>query len=316
VSNLKIITLTYPLSLDDLELNDNSFSIALGHFDGVHLGHQQVIEKATRTAKERGVASAVMTFHPHPKAVLGQGEQYYQCLTPLDSKLKLFQELGVDYAFVVTFDMEFSHITPQAFVQHILQQIHTVNVVVGFDFRFGAKGAGNTEVLKQLCAPTITVEVVEAFVLDGGKVSSTVIREHLEKGQIEHANHLLGRRFTVEGIVVQGDQRGRTIGFPTANLRLVAPYITISLGVYAIKAYLGNRRFFGVLNHGMKPTFYAEDIIPVMEAHLFDFSEDIYGEHIEIEFVSFIRAERRFAGIQQLIEQISQDAAQAKALLL
>lgn len=313
---MKIITLTYPISLDDIELNNQSFSIALGHFDGVHRGHQQVINKAIKTAKERGIASAVMTFDPHPKAILGQGEQYSQILTPLAAKMKLFQELGVDYAFVVTFDMQFSQITPEDFVEHVLQRLNVVNVVAGFDFRFGAKGAGTTDVLRQICAPSISVEIVSAFVIDNMKVSSTLIREYLEQGEIEQANHLLGRKFAVEGTVVQGDQRGRTIGFPTANLRLSAPYLTIRLGVYAVIAYLGNRMFYGVLNHGMKPTFYAEDIVPVMEAHLFDFSEDIYGEHIEIEFVKFIRSEQRFAGIQQLIEQISQDAAQAKALLL
>lgn len=313
---MKIITLTYPISLDDIELGNQSFSIALGHFDGVHRGHQQVINKAIKTAKERGIVSAVMTFDPHPKAILGQGEQYSQILTPLATKMKLFQELGVDYAFVVTFNMQFSQITPEAFVDHVLHRLNVVNVVAGFDFRFGAKGAGNTDVLQQICGPSISVEVVSAFVIDNMKVSSTIIREYLEQGEIEQANHLLGRRFAVEGTVVQGDQRGRTIGFPTANLRLSAPYLTVHLGVYAVIAHLGPRTFYGVLNHGMKPTFYAEDIVPVMEAHLFDFSEDIYGEHIEIEFVKFIRPEQRFAGIQQLIEQIGQDAAQAKALLM
>lgn len=313
---MKIITLTYPIALNEIELDDQRFSIALGHFDGVHRGHQQVINKAVQTAQKLGIASAVMTFDPHPKAILGQGEQYSMCLTPLETKLKLFQELGVDYAFVVTFDKPFSQITPEAFVEDILRRLNVMNVVAGFDFRFGAKGAGNTDVLKQLCEPAISVEVVEAFVIDGVKVSSTAIREYLEQGEMEQANHLLGRKFSVEGIVVQGDQRGRTIGFPTANLRLIAPYLTIRLGVYAVIAHLGDRTFYGVLNHGMKPTFYAEDIVPVMEAHLFDFSEDIYGEHVAIEFVKFIRPEQRFAGIQQLIEQIGKDAEQVKSLFL
>jgi len=311
---LKIITLTYPISPNDIELDDRPISIALGHFDGVHRGHQQVINKAINTAKENGLASAVMTFDPHPKAILGQGEQYAHCLTPLYMKTKLFEQLGVDYVFVVRFDLEFAGITPKAFVDQLLHQLNVVNVAVGFDFRFGAKGAGTPEVLTQLCEPNIHVDVVEAFMIDGAKVSSTIIREYLEQGNIEHANHLLGRNFQVEGIVVQGDQRGRTIGFPTANLRLGAPYLTIRLGVYAVIAHLGSRTFYGVLNHGMKPTFYAEDIIPVMEAHLFDFSEDIYGEHIVIDFVQFIRPEQRFAGINELIAQIKKDADQVKSL--
>lgn len=311
---MKIITLTYPISPNDIELDDRPLSIALGHFDGVHRGHQQVINKAISTAKAKGLSSAVMTFDPHPKAILGQGEQYAQCLTPLSTKTKLFEQLGVDYVFVVRFDLQFAGITPKAFVDQLLHQLKVVNVTVGFDFRFGAKGAGTPEVLVQLCEPNIHVDMVEAFMIDEAKVSSTIIRQYLEQGNIERANHLLGRNFQVEGTVVQGDQRGRTIGFPTANLRLAAPYLTIRLGVYAVIAHLGERTFYGVLNHGMKPTFYAEDIVPVMEAHLFDFSEDIYGEHIVIEFVTFIRPEQRFAGINELIAQIKQDADHVKTL--
>lgn len=311
---MKIITLTYPISPNDIELDDRPISIALGHFDGVHRGHQQVINKAIDTAKEKGLASAVMTFDPHPKAILGQGEQYAHCITPLHTKTELFEQLGVDYTFVVRFNLEFAGITPKAFVDQLLHQLNVANVAVGFDFRFGAKGAGTSEVLAQLCEPNIGVDVVEAYMIDDAKVSSTIIREYLEQGDIERANHLLGRNFQVEGIVVQGDQRGRTIGFPTANLRLEAPYLTIRLGVYAVIAHLGERTFHAVLNHGMKPTFYAEDIMPVMEAHLFDFSEDIYGEHISIEFVKFIRPEQRFSGIDALIAQIKQDADQVKSL--
>lgn len=311
---MKIITLTYPISLSENELNDQSLSIAIGHFDGVHKGHQAVISKAVCAAKEKGLTSAVMTFDPHPKAILGHGEQYVQCITPLETKTKLFEKLGVDYVFVVTFDRSFSQITPQAFVEDILKQLRVVNVAVGFDFRFGVGGSGTPEILKELGAPSIHVDVVEAFFIDGVKVSSTAIREYLESGQMDKANYLLGHHFEVEGTVVQGDQRGRTIGFPTANLRLHAPYLTIRLGVYAVLAHLGDKKYYGVLNHGMKPTFYAEDIIPVMEAHLFDFSEDIYGEKIRIEFVSFIRSEKRFNGIQELIEQIKADADHVKQL--
>lgn len=314
MSTLKIITLTYPISTNDIALDDRSISIALGHFDGVHRGHQQVINKAVSTAKEQGLASAVMTFDPHPKVILGHGEQYTHCLTPLPTKIELFEELGVDYVFVVRFDLEFAAITPKAFVEQLLRELNVVHVAVGFDFRFGAKGAGTPEVLAQLCEPNIMVDKVEAFMIDDAKVSSTIIRQYLEEGNIEQANHLLGRNFQVEGVVVQGDQRGRTIGFPTANLRLDAPYLTIRLGVYAIIAHLGDRTYYGVLNHGMKPTFYAEDIVPVMEAHLFDFSEDIYGEHMTVEFVKFIRPEQRFAGITELIAQINKDADQVKAL--
>jgi len=296
-------------------LNDQPLSIAIGHFDGVHKGHQQVISKAVSTAQANGLASAVMTFDPHPKAILGQGQQYVQCITPLSTKTSLFEQLGVDYVFIVKFDSNFSKITPDEFVTNILQTLHVANVVVGFDFRFGVGGSGNAEIMKQLCEPSVQVDVIEAYTIDEVKVSSTVIRECLESGDIKRANHLLGRYFEVEGTVVQGDQRGRTIGFPTANLRLHAPYITIRLGVYAIIAHLGNNKYYGVMNHGMKPTFYEKDIVPVMEAHLFDFSDDIYGEKMTIEVVQFLRSERKFDGIASLIEQLQLDADQAMKLL-
>lgn len=312
---MKIITLTYPISLSEIKLNDQPLSIAIGHFDGVHKGHQQVISKAVSTAQANGLASAVMTFDPHPKAILGQGQQYVQCITPLSTKTSLFEQLGVDYVFIVKFDSNFSKITPDEFVTNILQTLHVANVVVGFDFRFGVGGSGNAEIMKQLCEPSVQVDVIEAYTIDEVKVSSTVIRECLESGDIKRANHLLGRYFEVEGTVVQGDQRGRTIGFPTANLRLHAPYITIRLGVYAIIAHLGNNKYYGVMNHGMKPTFYEKDIVPVMEAHLFDFSDDIYGEKMTIEVVQFLRSERKFDGIASLIEQLQLDADQAMKLL-
>ena len=311
---MKIITLTYPISLSEIELNDQSLSIAIGHFDGVHKGHQQVISKAVSTAKANGQASAVMTFDPHPKAILGQGQQYVQCITPLFTKTRLFEQLGVDYVFIVKFDSNFSKITPYEFVTNILQTLHVVNVVIGFDFRFGVGGSGNPDIMKELCEPAIQVDVIDAYLIDEVKVSSTAIREWLESGDIKRANHLLGRYFEVEGTVVQGDQRGRTIGFPTANLRLHAPYVTVRLGVYAIIAYLGSKTYYGVMNHGMKPTFYEQDIVPVMEAHLFDFSEDIYGETMTIKLVQYLRSERKFEGIAALIEQLKLDAKQASAV--
>lgn len=314
MSTLKIITLTYPISLSEIELNDQALSLAIGYFDGVHIGHQQVISRAVSIAQEAGIASAVMTFDPHPKAVVGHGTQYEQYITPLHIKAELFEKLGVDYMFVVTFDEHFSNITPDLFVKSILCELQVKQVVVGFDFKFGARGAGDVTMLKQLCEPRINVDVVDAYIIDHVKVSSTIIRQCLENGELRKATKLLGRYFEVEGTVVHGDQRGRTIGFPTANLRLHAPYITIRLGSYAIIAHHNNQTYFGVLNHGMKPTFYAKDIVPVMEAHLFDFSEEIYGDQMKIEFVEFIRPERRFNGIQELIDQITMDSNYAKSL--
>lgn len=309
---MEIISLTYPLHECPALLQDNKLAVAIGHFDGVHRGHQNVIRQAVQIAKQSGTMSAVMTFQPHPKEVLGQGNQYFSCLTPPAEKQALFAELGVDIMFVMKFDLTFAAISPQQFLNEVLRPLHVEHVVVGFDFTFGAKGKGNPELMRTLGSPDIAVDIVEPLYEHGEKVSSTYIRVALEKGDIALATTLLGRPYEVDGIVVHGDARGRTIGFPTANVGLSKPYVTPCLGVFAIKAKVAGKTYCGVLNHGMKPTFNKEEIRPVLEAHLFDFHQDIYDEPITLEFHSFIRPEKRFGSVNELIEQIGADAKQAK----
>lgn len=313
---MEIISLTYPLpERSELSLSA-PLSVAIGHFDGVHRGHQNVIKRAVEVAKETGSLSAVMTFDPHPKEVLGQGDHYYRCLTPLPRKTELFAELGVDLVFVIKFDLAFAAVTPQRFVDEVLRGLGASHVVVGFDFTFGHRGQGNTETLRELCKPDISVHIVEPLYEDEVKVSSTYTREALEEGNLELVGRLLGRSYEVSGIVGHGDGRGSTIGFPTANLQLDYPYVAPRLGVYAIMAEVDNVRYAGVLNHGIKPTFNQVGMQPVMEAHLFDFDRDIYGQTISIQFQKFIRPERKFASVAELIAQIKSDADEARALLL
>ncbi|MEV5024707.1 bifunctional riboflavin kinase/FAD synthetase [Paenibacillus sp. LPE1-1-1.1] len=312
---MEIIPLSFPLNgLSTLSL-DKPLSIAIGHFDGVHRGHQNVIRRAVNEAKGSDMLSAVLTFDPHPKEVLGQGEQYYRCLTPLDVKTALFAELGVDLVFIMRFDPEFASVSPERFVDEVLRTLRAKNVVVGFDFNFGHKGLGNSDALKQLGHPDISVHVIEPLFENGIKVSSTYIREALEQGDIKLAERLLGRPYEVTGSVVHGDKRGRTIGFPTANLQINGPYITPRLGVYAITAWIGDKAYPGVMNFGLKPTFNKQELQPVMEAHLFDFDSDIYGEQLRLQFLSFIRSEKKFDSITELIEQIGSDSRQAKEIL-
>lgn len=312
---MEIIPLSFPLNgLSTLSL-DKPLSIAIGHFDGVHRGHQNVIRRAVNEAKGSDMLSAVLTFDPHPKEVLGQGEQYYRCLTPLDVKTALFAELGVDLVFIMRFDPEFASVSPERFVDEVLRTLRAKNVVVGFDFNFGHKGLGNSDALKQLGHPDISVHVIEPLFENGIKVSSTYIREALEQGDIKLAERLLGRPYEVTGSVVHGDKRGRTIGFPTANLQINGPYITPRLGVYAITAWIGDKAYPGVMNFGLKPTFNKQELQPVMEAHLFDFDSDIYGEQLRLQFLSFIRSEKKFDSISELIEQIGSDSRQAKEIL-
>ncbi|MGO4106798.1 bifunctional riboflavin kinase/FAD synthetase [Paenibacillus sp. YAF4_2] len=309
---MEIISLTYPLNDCSDLLQNKKLAVAIGHFDGVHRGHQNVIRQAVQIAKQSGSLSAVMTFLPHPKEVLGHGDHYYSCLTPPEEKQTLFAELGVDIMLVVKFDLNFASISPQQFVDEVLRPLQAEHVIVGFDFTFGSKGRGNAEMMRSLGNPDIKVDIVEPLYENGEKVSSTAIRAALEKGDIALATTLLGHPYEMDGIVVHGDARGRTIGFPTANVELSKPYVSPCLGVFAVKVTVAGKTFCGVLNHGMKPTFNKEEIRPVLEAHLFDFHQDIYGEPITIEFHSFIRSEKRFGSIDELIQQIGADAVEAK----
>ncbi|WP_141500735.1 bifunctional riboflavin kinase/FAD synthetase [Paenibacillus luteus] len=312
---MEIIPLSFPLNgLSTLSL-DKPLSIAIGHFDGVHRGHQNVIRQAVAQAKEAEMLSAVLTFDPHPKEVLGQGDQYYRCLTPLEVKTALFAELGVDLVFIMRFDQEFASVSPERFVDEVLRILRAKQVVVGFDFNFGHRGSGNAEALQRLGQPDIAVHVIEPLYEDGKKVSSTYIREALEVGDLELAERLLGRPYEVKGIVIHGDKRGRTIGFPTANLQFNAPYIAPRIGVYAMIAWIGDKAYPGVLNYGLKPTFNKDDLLPVMEAHLFDFHGDIYGEQMRLQLISFIRAEKKFNSIDELVQQIQTDSGRAKEIL-
>ena len=312
---MKIITLTYPLVDTVINSIQEQISLAIGNFDGIHKGHQQVINEAKRIAFEKKLASAVMTFDPSPKAYFSRGEQYNKAITPLAAKLLLLEEMEIDYVFVVQFNESFSQITPEQFIQQFLTRLSVNHVVVGFDFAFGKGGQGNVELLKQLATGKFDVHIVEPYILNGQKVSSTAIRQSLVQGQISTTTQLLGRYYRLTGNVVGGDQRGRTIGFPTANLQLNDEYILPALGVYAVKVYWKNEQYKGVLNFGMKPTFNKAEIVPVMEVHIIDFDKQIYGDQLSIEWVHYIRSEMKFNGINELVAQINKDKEEAKQIL-
>ncbi|MGI2293091.1 bifunctional riboflavin kinase/FAD synthetase [Paenibacillus sp. GXUN7292] len=311
---MDIIPISYPLQNLPLTLN-TQLSLAIGHFDGVHKGHQNVIGQAVKVAQQNNMRAAVMTFTPHPKAVLGRGAHYDECLTPLHDKTAIFAKLGVEVVFVMKFDLQFASVSPEQFIDEVIKKLNVKHITVGFDFRFGSRGAGDPAMLKELCLPQIGVSVVEPLFDNGQKVSSTFTRQLLKEGDLKHAERLLGRPYTITGTVERGDGRGSTIGFPTANLRFNDPYAGLKLGVYAIKAEVNGKMYGGVLNYGIKPTFNKEDIKPVMEAHLFDFNQDIYGEAVTVHFIDFIRSEQRFGSVAELIAQINKDAETAKSIV-
>ncbi|CEH31945.1 riboflavin biosynthesis protein RibF [Aneurinibacillus migulanus] len=305
---MEIQRLHYPLPPD---FKGEPCVLALGYFDGVHAGHRRVIQKAIDTAKSLGTKSAVMTFDPHPREVLGQSG-YTQYLTPVDEKLEQLKTMGVDVAYVVHFNISFAAIYPEDFIDEFLMQLSAKHVVVGFDYTFGHRGKGTVFTLKEHANGRYGVDVVAPVNRFGEKISSTLIREYLYSGKIKEATQFLGRPYRVRGTVVHGEKRGRTIGFPTANLRLSAPYIVPRNGVYGVRAELEGKAYYGVMNVGIKPTFENERKEKSLEVHLFDFAGDIYDKTMEVEFLFFIREEQKFAGVDALIAQINSDVVTAK----
>ncbi|MBN6185782.1 bifunctional riboflavin kinase/FAD synthetase [Aneurinibacillus sp. BA2021] len=305
---MKIQRLHYPLPSD---FAGEPCVLALGYFDGVHLGHRRVIQKAIDIANSLGVRSAVMTFDPHPREVLGQSG-YTQYLTPVEEKLAELDKMGVDIVYVVHFDISFASIYPEDFIDEFLMQLSPRHVVVGFDYTFGHRGKGTLFTLQNHANGRYGVDVVGPVNRFGEKISSTLVREYLYSGKLKEATQFLGRPYRVRGTVVHGEKRGRTIGFPTANLQLDAPYLVPRNGVYGVRATLDGKTYYGVMNVGIKPTFENERKEKSLEAHLLDFSGDIYGKSLDVEFLFFIREEQKFAGVEALIAQIQADVSTAK----
>ncbi|UKS29841.1 bifunctional riboflavin kinase/FAD synthetase [Paenibacillus sp. HWE-109] len=311
---MQVIPISYPIDLDGSPLFVGEQVVAIGDFDGVHLGHQEVIGRALRTGKKLGLPTAIMTFSPHPRAVMGK-DKYFELLTPMRKKMEMFASLGVSHTYIVTFDASLMRLTPEQFVDQVLHLLGVNSVICGFDFTFGYQGKGTPDSLCELSHGKFSVEVVRPFHMDGEKVSSTLIRESLHQGDIDTVTRLLGRPYSISGIVVDGEKRGRTIGFPTANLQLDESYVVPTNGVYAIKASVNGQTYNGVMNIGVKPTFTTGELKPSFEAHLFEFSEQIYGEHMNVELIAFLRPERKFSSIDELITQIKLDAEAAKMKL-
>ncbi|MEH7118407.1 bifunctional riboflavin kinase/FAD synthetase [Neobacillus vireti] len=306
---MEVVRLSYPISLEKIEFPP--LAMALGYFDGVHNGHQQVILEAKNQAYDKGLASAVMTFEPHPSVVLGKTTKHVQYITPLSEKAKIIEELGIDYLFIVEFTLEFASLLPQEFIDQYVIGLNVQHVIAGFDFTYGRMGKGTMETLPFHSRDQFSYTVVPKFVQGDEKVSSTRIRRLLQAGETATLPILLGRYYTTTGIVVHGDKRGRTIGFPTANVDLYDEYIIPPTGVYAVRLKVANRWFDGVCNVGYKPTFNKESLKLSVEVHLFDFNEDIYGQEVVIEWHLYLRKEQKFAGIAELVAQIEKDKQNA-----
>lgn len=288
--------------------------LTLGNFDGVHTGHQEILTRVVRQARDRGTAALVVTFFPHPAVVLAPGRAPAP-LGSLRDRLGRFAEAGIDTAVVQHFTEPFSRLTAEEFVErYLVGHLRVRKIVIGHSVSFGRARGGNAASLTDAGRRLgFEVEVVGPVTVDGIAVSSSEVRRHLLAGDVATAARLLGRAYAVEGRVIRGDQRGRTLGFPTANLRPRTSPI-VPNGVYAVRVEQGDECFGGVANVGTNPTF-GPGRERTLEAHVFDFAKDVYGKRLRVSFVAQLRGEMRFPSVADLVEQIRRDAARAREAL-
>lgn len=288
-------------------------SVAIGNFDGVHRGHRALIREAKAEARAKRVPSAVMVFEPHPREFFQPNEVQFR-LTTLKRKLAIFEKLGVDLVFVEPFDAELAALPAEAFIERVLVAgLGATHVVIGYDFYFGHKRGGNPELMVRAGEELgFGVTVMPPIAEDGEVFSSSAVRLHLAQGDVKGVTHMLGEPWRISGKVIGGAKRGTGMGFPTANLPMPKG-TTLGHGIYAVRAHLDGMAHDAAAYLGTRPTF--DDGQPVLEVFLFDFNGDIYGREIEIEFVDFIRGDRRFRSVEELVAQMEADIAQAKAVL-
>ncbi|MDT0921495.1 bifunctional riboflavin kinase/FAD synthetase [Staphylococcus pseudintermedius] len=311
---MEVIEITHPIQAE--QYIQEEVAMALGFFDGLHRGHQALFDELDRVAKEKDLKKAVMTFDPHPSVVLNPKQKRTTYITPLDDKIELLGEQNIDYCFVVNFSSRFAEVTPDEFVQDYLVKNHARVIIAGFDFTFGKYGKGNMAMLQEYQAQFESITIGKQD-LNREKISTTAIREALKTGHLAKANEQLGYRYRMKGTVVQGEKRGRTIGFPTANIEPSDDYVWPTLGVYAVSMTIGSsdQIYRGVANIGVKPTFHDDLPQAVIEVNIFDFTENIYGERVTIYWHHYIRPELKFDGIDPLVAQMNDDKARAKHLL-
>lgn len=301
---MKTIKLSYSEQQFTEEIPDTV--AAIGFFDGIHKGHQKVINTAVNKAQQEQMQSAVITFHPHPSVVL-RGEKDAKYITPLHIKEHILEQLNVDRLYVITFDKALSLLSPKDFIDQFIIRLNVKHVIAGFDFTFGYKGKGNMKNISEIVPKVFKTTVIHKITCGDEKISSTHIRELLALGQMEQVNKLLERNYTIYGKVVSGDQRGRTIGYPTANIKVNKDTLLPKTGVYAVMVEINNTTYEAMANFGVRPTFYPYDSEPIIEVHIFNFNQNIYGTKLYIKWFHFIREEKKFEKIEDLIAKIKDD---------
>ena len=289
--------------------------VTIGTFDGIHIGHQKILKDLIEAAKKENKKSVLLTFFPHPRMVL-QKEVTIQLLNTIEEKASLLEKMGLDYLIIHPFSKEFSRLTALDFVRDILvNQLNTSRLIIGYDHHFGKNREGNIHQLKEYSSLyDFNVEEIPAQDIDNVSVSSTKIRNALQEGSLKTANNYLGYNYMLNGTVVNGKSLGGKIGFPTANLEVKETYKLIpKTGVYIIKIVIDNVLFYGMMNIGFRPTVSGKD--QTIEAHLFNFNKDLYGKNLRLELLYFLREEKKFDSIDDLIVQLKLDKENSIAYL-
>jgi riboflavin kinase/FMN adenylyltransferase len=300
-------------SLEGVQLQDTWLTI--GTFDGVHRGHQEIVRNLVSQAHADGSQAVVLTFYPHPAVVIGKRQNPSYLTTP-EERANLLGDLGVDVVITFPFTPPVSKISAQEFITMLRHHLGMQHLLVGPDFALGHNRIGNIHYLSEIGKSLgFTVSTIIPFELEGQIVSSSRIRAALRDGDLELVNNLLGRPYFVKGQVVPGDGRGHTIGIPTANLSLWIERALPKSGVYVTQGLINGDSYGAVTNIGTRPTFASDHERLQVEAHLLDFDEQIYGLEVRLDFISHLRDERKFSGIDALVNQIQQDIIQAKGVL-
>ncbi|MCH2449580.1 MAG: bifunctional riboflavin kinase/FAD synthetase [Gracilimonas sp.] len=304
------------IELKNITHQSNSV-VTVGTFDGVHKGHRALIDAVVTKADERNARSVVVTFDPHPREIINPGKGGIKLLTTLKERCEILEDLGVDVLLVIPFDRDFSLLTSEEFVRKIIhKKVGVSEFVIGYDHHFGRDREGTIETIKKLGAELgFDYYVVSKQEMGDVTISSTVIRRTLaEEGNVKKAAEYLDRNYLLNGIVMHGDERGRTIGYPTANLKPEHENKVIPKnGVYAVKIRVQGEWFGGMMNIGVRPTF--DDPVRTVEVNIFDFSREIYGDTIQVRFIDRIRDEQKFDGIDELKAQLDSDKQKSLEIL-
>lgn len=302
--------------IDAMNKRENNYAtaVALGNFDGIHVGHQHLLKDNIYKGNNSKLKPSVLIFRNHTKTVLTSDKNLgVDILTSYEQKMKILEELGIEIVFVMDFNKELMKLSPDMFIKNILlERLNSKLITIGFDYRFGYKAKGNSSYLQRLGKLNgFSVNIIDPIYVEDEVASSTHIRNLIRVGNIEKANRFLGRNYCITGSVISGSSRGRKLGFPTANIDLDDRYVLPKTGVYKTYTYIGNKKLISLTNIGYNPTFDEKEL--KIETHILNFNDNIYGCRIDIEFIEFMRDDMKFNKVEDLVNQMNRDLLYIKS---